>query len=401
MFQGVKICFLADKHGLYDDRIYYKMAVPLQQLGAEVHYLLIAKEAAEGQTPEGIHYRQLRLKTFSSNRYLNFVLKRLNPNNNYRILFRHAAQLQADIYHFHDLWINRIGRRLKDLDHRPAVFYDAREPYAEDYVSYVKTPKGLEFVIRAFARWGDRWEKDRAKAYDLVISNEETVRDHFIAKLGPERAEVLFNYSDMHQFVANIPWENKKYDLVYAGGITELRGVWTMLEAVERARKRGHELKLLLLGPCYPASLEQELQQAILARGLAGNVEWKGAVPYGEIPFYYNQSRVGLVLLMPVRTYEVSMPIKLFEYMTFGLPVIGSDMGHIQKYLKADACGIAVDPTDSSAVADAVIDLLSDREKYDRYSRNGRKAAMEKYRWELEFHRLTGFYKKALHEREE
>ena len=37
-----RICMLADSHGLYDDRIYWKEAVSLSRSGYEVHYVLAA-----------------------------------------------------------------------------------------------------------------------------------------------------------------------------------------------------------------------------------------------------------------------------------------------------------------------------------------------------------------------
>jgi hypothetical protein len=47
-----------------------------------------------------------------------------------------------------------------------------------------------------------------------------------------------------------------------------------------------------------------------------------------------------------------------------------------------------------------MIALLTDSSKYDLYSNNGRKATLEKYKWDFEFKRLIGFYTKALNERE-
>ena len=68
----IRICFLADRHDLYDDRIYWKMAVPLVNKGFQVHYVLIGKEASSGTTSEGVHFKVFKLKTFSENRFLNF-----------------------------------------------------------------------------------------------------------------------------------------------------------------------------------------------------------------------------------------------------------------------------------------------------------------------------------------
>ena len=56
-FKGIKICYLADKHDLFDDRIYWKMAVPMKRRGAEVYFFLIGPREQEGITSEGIVFK--------------------------------------------------------------------------------------------------------------------------------------------------------------------------------------------------------------------------------------------------------------------------------------------------------------------------------------------------------
>ena len=85
--------------------------------------------------------------------------------------------------------------------------------------------------------------------------------------------------------------------------------------------------------------------------------------------------------------------------MAYGLPVIGSDFGHMKDYIDKDQCGIAVAPTDTRSIADAVISILSDQKLYLKYSENGKRASREKYRWELEFKKLVGHYNHALNGR--
>ena len=336
------------------------------------------------------------LKTFSRNRYLNFVLKRLNPNNNYKKLFEAASVLEADIYHFHDLWINRIGKRLKALRHKPVVFYDAREPYAEDYTSYVNTWPGFGFLIHLFASFVDRWEKRQARHYDLVIANEETVREHFARKIGMARTAVIYNYPDLHPDNQPVSFEDKKYDLIYCGGISELRGAYMILKALKKARTQKDDIQLAFLGNYYPPGLKQEMHAYLVQNDLTQNVHLLDAVPYRQVADFYGQSRIGLVLLQPVKTFEVSLPIKIFEYMMFGLPVIGSDFGHIRKYISIDRCGVLVSPEDTDQIATAMSEILLNRDLYNQYSENGRKAATSKYRWEGEFKKLMDHYKRAL-----
>ncbi len=397
MVNPVRICFLADRHDLYDDRIYWKMAVPLVKKGFQVHYILIGAKAAAGTTSEGVHFKIFKLKTFSKNRFLNFFLKRLNPDDNYSNMFREAGAIHADIYHFHDLWINRIGPKLKNLVDKPVVFYDAREPYAADYLSYIKTP--FPFLLQLFASRLDRWEKRQAQNYDLVIANELNVQQNFAKVIGEERSVVLYNYTDMVGETEPLPLTEKKYDLIYCGAVTRLRGAFEILKAVNLLKEELPNIKVLLLGNYFPASLKDELQGFVNKNKLDHLVELKDAVPYKEVAHYYSLSKIGLVLLQKTKTFEISMPIKIFEYMAFGLPVIGSDFGHMKDYIQKDQCGISVDPNDSKAIAEAILSLMNNHELYKKFSDNGRQAALTKYKWEFEFNKLLGYYKKALDER--
>jgi len=93
------------------------------------------------------------------------------------------------------------------------------------------------------------------------------------------------------------------------------------------------------------------------------------------------------------------MPIKIFEYMAFGLPIIGSDFGHMRDYIQKEKCGITVAPDDTKAIADAILLLMTNHDLYNKYSENGRRAALTKYKWEFEFNKLLAYYKKALDER--
>ena len=416
-FKDVKICFLADRHDLYDDRIYWKMAVPMKKLGAEVHYYLIGPQSDEGRTPEGIEYRMWALKAYSKNTFVNFAIKRVNPLNNYEKIYEACVELKADVYHFHDLWLNRIAPRLKSLPHRPVVFYDAREPYAEDYRSLHDSGRLSKMLVGIFASWVDRWEKKKASNYDLVIANEPKVRQEFANAIGEERAVVLYNYLDRTLFAGDLKgvtpsaetagfsdnpqftYHYKRYDLIYCGLLTQKRGAWKLLEAIRGLKPGIPKLKVLLLGKIDPPGLRQEMQSFIRRHDLNHTIEIKGQVPYEQVGKYYRASRIGLLLWQPVSSLKIKMPIKLFEYMAFGLPVVGSNFGHIADLIEKESCGITVNPENPEEVAEAIESLMRQEKMYKALRNNGIEAAREKYNWQREFDNLCNHYKKALDER--
>ena len=416
-FKGVKICFLADKHDLYDDRIYWKMAVPMKRAGAEVHCYIIGPEDDTGTTPEGISYRVWRLKTYSKNPFANFAIKHVNPWNNYKKMFDACSELKADIYHFHDLWLNRLAPRLKDLPHHPAVFYDAREPHAEDYRSLYDSEGFSKWIVDAFAFWVDRWEKKRALNYDRVIANEPKVRNAFAKVIGEDRAVVLYNYLDLNLFVADLQEvrsradsdkiagdtqtcdPSKIYDLLYCGLLTEKRGAWKILETVRILKPSFPQLKVLLLGRMDPPGLRGEMEAFIQKHNLQDTIEMKAQVPYEQVGKFYRASKVGLLLWQPFSSLQIKMPIKLLEYMAFGLPVIGSNFGHISELIKKESCGVVVDPENPEEIAEAISSVLNQAKVFNALRNNGIEAARREYNWQKEQDRLFDYYKKALDER--
>ncbi len=389
--QGIKICFLADKHDLYDDRIYWKMAVPLVQKGFQVYYFLIGNTTQKGITQEGVHFKIFEVENFSKNKFVNFVLK-VFKSKNYKKLFNAAKKIDADIYHFHDLWINKIGVKLKKLKSKPTVIYDVHEPYAEDFKSYYKGSYVKNNLMRLFSIWVDYWEKKQSKNYDLIIATGPSVLDDFNQVLGESKVDILYNFTDNYKLFEDIPIGDKKYDFIYSGGITELRGAMKILEATKIAVKTNTNIKVLFIGKYNGKALLCKMKAYVKNNKLENNVILHDFVNYSEISKFYNQSKIGLVTLFDIPTYRVSMPIKIFEYMAFGLPIIGSNFGIIASYIDNEDIGIKIDPQSPEEISNAMLNILGDKDTLDFYSKNGRQATLEKYRWDLELDKLVNHY---------
>ncbi len=397
MIEKIKICFLADKHDLFDDRIYWKMAVPLKEKGYDVYYLLIRDENKKGITKEGIKYEILKVKTFSKNRYLNFILKNLNPSNNYKKLFKKAEVINADVYHFHDLWINRIGKKLKQLVQKPIVIYDVHDPFAVNIKDYIGSQSKMKWLVSLYADCINSWEKKCAKRYDFVITTEENIRGEFSKSLPKNRVSVIFNYTYLHKFRNEVP---KEYDLIYCGGITKFRGAINIIEAVRILKQSIDDIKMIFLGTIFSKQLKDEMQQLIKKYQLKDNIILKDAVSYHEVVNYYNQSKIGLGIFLPIETHKIILQIKIFEYMAMGLPIIGSNFGHINDYILKDKVGLAVDATQPKEVAKAAKKLLKNEQLYDTFKFNGIRAVEEKYAWSVMEEKLFSIYDKLLTERE-
>ena len=99
--------------------------------------------------------------------------------------------------------------------------------------------------------------------------------------------------------------------------------------------------------------------------GLESSLTLTGWVDHGELP--------GLIARMnavtapyPARDDHYFSPLKLFEYMAMGRPVVASAIGQINAVLRHNQAGICVPPGDAPALAAALSELERDRDRADR-----------------------------------
>lgn len=390
-----RICMLADSHSLYDDRIYWKEAVSLSRHGFELHFVLASDVDEKGITAEGIHYIKVKRKQYLKNRYLNYLLKTIIPGGLYAEMFKAAKSIKADVYHIHDLKVNRIGIKLKRLPWKPKVIYDVHEPYPENIIDYNKT-SGLNTIIKKwYASYIQRWEERCASGYDFVITTEENMKARFSKVLPDEMVQIIYNYTNLpvNPNVAND--QEKTWDAIYTGGITRLRGAMKILGAISLAVKEKSDLKVLFLGIYFPSVLKDEMQEYIRLNNLEGNVELRDHVPYTEVADFYSKSKAGLGIFLPIPTHRIILQIKIFEYFNFGLPIVGSNFGHISRYIQENEAGLIVNPENETEIARAIISLSQNKDLYNKLSSNALRAS-EKYQWHFMEVKLLEIYNHLL-----
>jgi len=389
------LCHISSLHGLRDDRIYWKEALSLQRAGYRVVHLGVTDKAVDETSPEGIRLIGLPRKRYFTNPWVDILFRRLTFRPDvYRQLLQVCEELKADVYHIHDIQINRIGAALQQLPHRPRIVYDVHEDYGDQFLSHFPRPGLRRLLARIYARRLDRREASCANHYDAVIAAVDRIYDKFRAMAERGRAITLYNYTTMQPGNLRAA-EEKTWDAVYAGQISEARGALQVARAVAIARKRLPGLRVLLLGPLPDAGFRNTLVDFIAREGLKQQLVLGGQVAHAEIGAWYNDSRVGLAVFLPRSIFEYGLQVKTFEYLAYGLPLLCSHSGSMYRIVKETGSGLAVDPESPDAIAEALIRLLTDRDLYESCSRNALEAA-KKYSWRSEEPKLLALYRETL-----
>ena len=79
-------------------------------------------------------------------------------------------------------------------------------------------------------------------------------------------------------------------------------------------------------------------------------------------------------------------PLKVYEYLAAGLPVVASRVGNLPEILDHGRLGVLVDPDDARGLADALATLRADPARRARLREQGRRRAVEQHDWSTVVH---------------
>jgi len=366
------------RHSLLDDRIYKKEALTLAQNGYIVIHIGYGEDFKDIYTDDSIRLIQLKRTKMEQ-----FRLK---------ALFQAAKSVSADVYHLHDVELCRIALKLKELYWLPKVIYDAHEPYDVFLRESWRTRPKLRLLLSDIP--AVMAEKRILGKVDYLIATEENVASRFRKKNA--RTAIIYNYSYFYPSVfPSNGEENKKFDLIYCGSLSETKGIFLMLNAFMETQKRGCHYRMVIVGRFHDPAVQRAIEKIVQKENLSDYLLFTGEIPFEEVSKYYQQSKVALCLFSCNQTNRLILPIKLFEYAAFGLPIIGSNFGHIAEIIQNNHIGICVNPHEASEVASALIDLLSG-EKYKSYIPQCLDCVKTKYLWENQQDSLLRIYEELI-----
>jgi len=186
----------------------------------------------------------------------------------------------------------------------------------------------------------------------------------------------------------NGPHIRRDIDLLYCGSLKRWKGVDGLLAALPHLPGRG----LTIVGLSLPSDVAR-LALAASALGVADRVTILPEVRPADVWSLYARSRVGVIPLPGrdwVEAREYTSPLKLFEMLAAGLPVVASRLPSIEEYVNDDRDALLVPPDDPAALAAACGRLLNDATLHARISAAGRARAAA-FTWDARGEKIVAF----------
>jgi len=171
----------------------------------------------------------------------------------------------------------------------------------------------------------------------------------------------------------------------FVGSFHPWQGIEDLIRGVQIARTEVPGTKLLVVGDDDRVSgkgtgLRGEMEKLGKDLGLTENLVFTGRVPYERVPIYMNASDVCVSTLRGMRSGF--SPLKLFEYLACGKPVVATDVEGVSEFLKESGAGTLVPPEDPKKLAAALTKLLKDENTAEQMGGKGHRYVMQNYSWE-------------------
>jgi glycosyltransferase involved in cell wall biosynthesis len=376
-----------------------KVIVGLQQRGWSVDVVARNKRnLADQETVDGAVIHRLRGIRFlgrSLNDLLSFPAF-LNPRW-IKHIWRIARQTKPDVILVRDLplapaaiWVGRLLKIPVVLD------------MAEDYPGLLRAlwetgvAKPLDLLVRnpTLAAFVERWVLRRVDGVVCVIE-ESAAR---VRSLGVPEAKITVVRNtpmtiDVPRNLRSNQDASETLLIAYLGLIERHRGVHDLIRAVAECRKRNWPVKLEVVGDGVGLPEIQALatELGVLGRGveLLGRLENRYALDV------ISKANVGAIPHVPCAAWNSTIPNKLFDYMSLGLPVLASDVPPVQRIVIQEACGVCYRSGDILDLVSKIEELRS-RSARTRMAAAGMAAVTERYNWIKDSGRLDAALRRVV-----
>ncbi len=296
---------------------------------------------------------------------------------------------EVDVMHVHDLKVARGAWWAKPVGAQWLLDLHENRPEIMQHYRHVKSGLG-RWLIRP-SRWA-RFERQFIQKADAVILVTEEAGEWYVGQgIVPRQPFIVVpNYSPgtFNPTPAVKAGDSGLKRLLYIGDTGERRGLGTAIAALDLLRDE-MELELHVLGT---GSFQARHEEDIRARGLEDRVHLHGWVHPSKFAAHLDRAHVGICPIHRNPHHDTTYANKIFQYMSFGLPLLVSDCPAQMRVVEQYDCGRMHKAEDVEDMAQEIAFMFADEARFEKWSRNALAAVSTDCNWESAAEKFTERY---------
>ncbi|MHA1358964.1 MAG: glycosyltransferase [Candidatus Helarchaeota archaeon] len=258
----------------------------------------------------------------------------------------------------------------------PLVFQYTFPPINRISKSRIKSLKE-----KMYHRILDFFQIQFAKKADLILSISEWMRYYLISR-GISKSKIFnfpdginnkkltsFEENEINSIAESINFR-ENHILIYVGTLDKIRKLDFLVFTMKHVIKEIKNVKLLIIGK---GTGEIALKNLIFRLNLQEYVILLGYLPYDQVNTYISISSIGLSVYPDYYFYKLVSPIKLYEYMGMGKPVVANmEIPAHRNAIEKAKCGLLAEYSPQK-FATAIVKLLRNPSVINEMGENGKR----------------------------
>ena len=207
------------------------------------------------------------------------------------------------------------------------------------------------------------------------------------------KVEILPNGVDVDRFAPAIAMRRKRagkaknLTVGFVGTLKPWHGTHHLVEAFRALVQERPEMHLLIVGDGPERS---RLMEQVREGGVADRVSFTGSVTAEEVPGWLAAMDIAVAPYPQLEQFYFS-PLKVYEYMAAGLPVVASRIGQIERLIRDRVNGLLVEPGKPGSLALALATLAAKRSLRERLGAAERTTVERHHTWASVATRILGW----------
>ena len=312
------------------------------------------------------------------------LIKRLGSDV-VRLLLRPVHQRRA--------W-RSLGGKVDWVYERFALFQAVGLPFKRHRIPWlleVNAPHSLVSRVEkrsVLISLASRLEMQAFRQCDIMVVGSQLLKEILVDNyhLDPQKMLVVPMGVDTHTFDPQTTQARRVFEgptIGYVGGLNNWQALDLLLRTAHDVQQEGVCWNIIVVGD---GPMRMELEALAESLGMSDRVYFAGAVDHSEVPVWIAGMDLGYSGQLAHEGGEIYLsPLKLYEYLAMGKPVIASEFEDSIALVKTRPWGYCFRPGDKGSLAAALRQSWRHPEAWEPSGREARRLIVQEHSWEVRF----------------
>ncbi|UCE92960.1 MAG: glycosyltransferase family 4 protein [Flavobacteriaceae bacterium] len=305
---------------------------------------------------------------------------------------------EIDVVHIHDMVAGEAALSANKKFNLPVIL-DLHENRPEIMKYYPHLNKFPGKILISPAKWSRKEGELVKKVAKTIVVTEESKKE-LVNRLGISAEKIVVVPNTVKKsFYQNYELDdsivNRYKDvfvILYLGDTGLRRGLLSMIEAVDQMVKKqdlDKKIKLVIVGS---NSSDHVLKNRVQELGIQEYVDFEGWQEPKLFQSYLKVAQLGISPLHRNPHHDTTYANKLFQYMSFGVPVLASDAQAQMHLIEKSHSGLIHRERDTNDIQNKILRLYKNEELARELGQNGKRFIEDKFSWERVSSELKNLY---------